>query len=258
MGEVALSEARDDCYSQFPGRFRSSAYLDCSVDNGTGADAHGQTNHPKFRSHIFCIVREDRHHFVNYIKVKDLGDKSRSHSLNAMRTLIVSSDASLGLSNKHLLAWLDSDNLKLWFERRHAILLTPLDELADTANGTPSAYARHKDIDLAVSVAPDFRSGSLSMNLRIGFVFELLQHESISIQSLDDLLGLGQSTRHGSLLGREDHFTSKGEQHHASLHAHCLGHGQDAPVAALTGNECQCDSGIARSRFDKHGLARGD
>ena len=147
--------------------------------------------------------------FINHVQIKDLWNQTSAHSLNSVGTLIVSSNSSLGFGDQHLLAWLDSYNLEIGFERGHTILLAALDALANTRNCATCSNTGHKDVDLAVGISPNLRPCGLSVDLGVGFVLKLLQHEPIAIQPINDFLGLRQCPRHGSLLGREDDLTSQ-------------------------------------------------
>ena len=196
--------------------------------------------------------------FINHVQIKDLGDQTSAHSLNPMGPLIVSSDSSFGFGDQHLLTWLYSYHFKIRFERGDTIFLAALDVLANTRNSAPSSNTGHKDVDLAVGVSPNLRPCGLSVDLGVGFVLKLLQHEPIAIQSINDFLGLRQRSRHGSLLGREDDLTSQRQQHHAPFHTHGLGHGQDAPVTTFTSNEGKSNPGVTTRGLDQNRLPRRD
>lgn len=94
------------------------------------------------------------------------------------------------------------------------------------------------------------------MNLGVSWVLKLLQHVPLSIQTSNDLMGLGNGTCHGLFLGRQDNLSSKGHEHHTTLHTHGLWHGQDALVTTLTSNERESNTSVSGSRLCKSGEMR--
>mmetsp|Transcript_2737 Transcript_2737/g.4122 ORF Transcript_2737/g.4122 Transcript_2737/m.4122 type:complete len:202 (-) Transcript_2737:170-775(-) len=175
-----------------------------------------------------------------------------------MRSLWANFLTSFGLRNQHLFHRLHRNNFHLRFQGRTSMLFRTLDVLTDTCHCTPRTTATHKNINLTICIPPNLRSRRLPMDLRIGRIFKLLQHITITIQLLDNFLRLRESPRYGRLLGGQHNLRTKGHEHNTTFETHTLRHSEDAPVPTLTCDECEGNSSVSGCRFDKDCLAGGD
>ena len=135
--------------------------------------------------------------------------------------------------------------------------LAALQRLADAADGAAGADAGDDDVHLAIGVVPDFFGGAAAMDVRIGRIFELLRDDGIGIFRRQ-LMGAGDGALHARGGGRQFDLRTQDHQHLAPFQRHAFRHHQDQAIAFGGGDEGQRDAGVARSRLDQRGLARGD
>ncbi len=121
--------------------------------------------------------------------------------------------------------------------------------MADAGDRTAGADARDDDVDGAIGIVPDFFGRRNLVNIRIGFVFELLRHDRAR-RFINQLLGAIDGAAHALFRRRELEFRPQQDQHLAALDRHRFRHDQDQLVALGCGDERQGDAGIARGRFD--------
>ncbi len=106
----------------------------------------------------------------------------------------------------------------------------------------------------SVSV-PDLRAGRRLVDRRVGRVLELAhRHVAVRLGGVQ-LLGPGDRARHAERPRRQHQLGAEGDQDLAPLHAHRLGHGQHAVVAARGGGEGERDAGVAAGGLEDR-LAR--
>ena len=117
-------------------------------------------------------------------------------------------------------------------------------------NRSAGTNTRHKNIDFAVGIVPDFRAGSLFMDSRVGRVFELLQQDIFWVGN-GDLLGLGDRTTHAFAALGQYQCGTESDQQFAPFDAHGFRHGQGERNAARSGDKSQRNAGVAAGRFDK-------
>ena len=138
-----------------------------------------------------------------------------------------------------------------------------LQDLADAGDGSAGADAGDEDVHLAVGVGPDFLGRGGAVDLRVGFVGELLGPDGV-LRVGHDLLGLLHGAAHAfGARGQHDLRTER-TQHDTAFRGHGLGHGQDDLVAAGGTHHGQGDAGVAGGSFDdgsagleRAGLLRG-
>ncbi len=91
------------------------------------------------------------------------------------------------------------------------------------------------------------------MNLRVGWIVELLQHDVAHIRG-QDFLRLADRPAHPFGARRQDQLGAKGLQQLAPLQAHGVGHHQQAVIAFGRSHQRQADAGVAAGRLHQNGV----
>ena len=115
------------------------------------------------------------------------------------------------------------------------------------------AHAGHKDIHIAVRVAPNFFGSGLAVDFRVGRIVELARHEVGFGMVFHKFFGFGNRAVH-AFGGRGEHqFRTVCAQQHFALFTHAFRHGDDQFVAFGRAHHCQADARVARSGFHNGG-----
>ena len=149
--------------------------------------------------------------------------------------------ARLALGQNRRGCWLNCDDL----DRR----ILRLQILADAGDRTARADTCDKDIDLAVGILPDLRTGGLAVCLRICRIDKLSRDKAVR-DLLRQLIRLGDGTLHSLGAFRQHQLRAICLHQLTALDAHRLRHDDDDAVSARGGDGCQTDTGVARGRLD--------
>ena len=216
------------------------ATLQSRDDRRAGRDADEQSFFQrKPARHGDRFVVGDSDDFVDVVAAQNAGNESGADALNLVRRWLS--------AGKHgTVGRLDGDRFERWLLR--------LDVLADASDGSAGADSGNQNVNAPVSVVPNLGAGGFEMNLGIRRIVELLQHVAVGIAG-ENFFRLENRARHATRAGREHDLRAEGEQQHATLQAHGVGHDQNQLVALHRGDERQSDSGVAAGRFDQHRFA---
>src|SRR5206468_6444524 len=132
-----------------------------------------------------------------------------------------------------------------------------LQHLSDAGNRAAGADARHNRVDLAAGVAPDLFGRRLAMNLRVGWIVELLRAPSAGGLGRDlfgDAQRLGKSLRPW----RQNELGAEGLEQLAALDGKRVGHDEDALVTFRRRHEREADAGVSARPIDDRAQPRLD
>mmetsp|Transcript_21715 Transcript_21715/g.32955 ORF Transcript_21715/g.32955 Transcript_21715/m.32955 type:complete len:218 (+) Transcript_21715:421-1074(+) len=182
-------------------------------------------------------------------------NESGTHTLNLVGPLLTNFFPALGCCQEHLFLWFYCHCNEVGFQRRETKFFTSLDELRNTSHCTSRSYSTDKNINSPVRVCPNFWACSFAMDFRIGWIFELLQHDGIVSYFTNDFFSLGKGTRNCCFFGCKYNFASQSQQHHATFHTHGFWHGQNATVPTFSCDKGQSNSSISASWFHQNGFS---
>ena len=126
--------------------------------------------------------------------------------------------------------------------------LVLLDEPRNTGDGAAGSDAGDENIDFAVGVVPDFRSGCLEVNFRVGGILKLLRH--VEVWVFGNFGRLVDRPLHAIGSRREDQRCTERTQHQPSFARHGVGHGERERVTASGANIRQRNARVAAGRLD--------
>ena len=124
-----------------------------------------------------------------------------------------------------------------------------LQVLAGAGNGAAGANASNKDINLALGLLPDFRTGGVIMHLRVGRIDELTQNHCV-LDGLFQFLRLCNRALHAGGTGCQNDFCAISSNQLAALNGHGFRHGQDDMIALCGTNGSQTNARVAGGRLD--------
>ena len=126
------------------------------------------------------------------------------------------------------------------------------DHFGDAGQGAAGADADDRRVDTALGIVPDFLGRGEAVNLGIGRVYELLQHDRAG-GLFDQFLGPLHGPPHAQFDRGEFCFGAQQVEHLPALIGHASRHRQDQPVSLGGADESQGNPGIARGRLDQGG-----
>ena len=127
-----------------------------------------------------------------------------------------------------------------------------MQDLGAPGQGAAGADPGDDGVDPPTSVDPDFLGRGVAVNLGIGRVGELLQHDRAG-GLFDQFLGPLYGPPHAQLGRGEFYFGAQQLEHLAALLGHAFRHRQDQPVSLGGADESQRNPGVARGRLDQGG-----
>src|SRR5262249_23099184 len=241
--EVALAGRGEDGDDELASILGASGDLGGGPGSGAAADADEQ---PFFAGQaagdLDGVVVRDLQDVVYQCGLQHGGDEARADALNL-------GGASLATGEHGGGGRLDSDGAE--------VRLARLKDLGDAGKGATSADTRDEHVYLAVGIAPQLLGGGGTVDSGIGWILELLRNPGARRLG-GDLLGAGNGARHALCGGSQHHLGAQPAQHHAALHAHGLGHDEDAAVATGCRDPRQADASVAAGRLDDGRVVRED
>eukprot|EP00128_Syssomonas_multiformis_P009023 Colp12_sorted_trinity150504_noHs@36007 len=243
-GEVALAEGGDDHDDVLSGVLRPAAHLDGGSDGCTGGDAHedallgGQGSGGGDGG-----VGVDLDDAVDEGGVAVLRDEAGADALD-----LVGTGRAAGQHRR--LGGLHRNQLQI------GVLGTK--ELRGSGGRAAGANTTDEDVNLALGLVPDLGAGGLSVGLGVVGVVELLKHEALAIQLVQNLLSLLDGARHALLARRENQLGTEGLQHDTSLKGESAGHDHNQLVTASSSHHRQSDASVATGRLHKSGHTRNN
>ena len=129
------------------------------------------------------------------------------------------------------------------------VRILALEILAGAGNSAAGAYARNKDVNIAVGILPDLRAGGRLVHSRVCRVYELTRDKAVR-QLLRKLVRLRDRALHALCALGQHKLCTVSLHQLAALHAHGLRHYDDDAVAACGCNTRQTDAGVAGGRLD--------
>ena len=127
-----------------------------------------------------------------------------------------------------------------------------LQVFAGARDGAAGADAGNEDVDRAVGVFEDLRTGGGFMDGGVRRVDELTGDEAAG-DLRRQLIRFGDGALHALRAFGQDDLRTVGFQDVAALHAHGLGHREDGPVALGSRDGSEADAGVAGGRLDNDG-----
>ena len=127
-----------------------------------------------------------------------------------------------------------------------------LQVFAGARDGAAGADAGDEDIDRAVRVFPDLRTGGGFMDGGVRRVDELAGDEAAG-DLRRQLIRFGDGTLHALGAFGQDDLRAVGFEDVAALDAHGLGHREDGFIALGSRDGCEADAGVAGGRLDNDG-----
>ena len=167
--------------------------------------------------------------FVINFGVQSFRHKACANALNLMRS-------GNALRQHRRTGRLYSNNLNIGILR--------LQVFAYTGNSTACTNASNKDVNLAFSILPDFRTGRRSMRCRISRISELARDKAVR-RAFSKLLCFSNRALHALRTIGQHQLCAIGLQQVAAFNAHRFRHGQNNFVATRSSYRCQTDTGVA-------------
>ena len=119
------------------------------------------------------------------------------------------------------------------------------------------SHACHEIVDFAIRVAPQFLSGRLGVDRRVGWIVKLSEH--VRIRGLSkQALSLGNGTFHALGTFCQYQFGPVNAQQGAAFLGHGFWHGQNEAISTGGSNESEPNARVATGGFDEGRFARGD
>src|SRR5690606_36078443 len=167
--QIALTRVRQDHDNGAPVHFRALSQTHRSCHGGTtGNSAEDAFFAHEAQGHVLGLFVIHQLDPVNQRQVQVLWYETGADTLDLMWAGFdlflgqrLSDDRRTGRLDRH------TDDL---------LALGLFDVARDTGQGAAGSHARNQHIDAAIRVVPDFRTGSLLVNSRVGWVLELLRH----------------------------------------------------------------------------------
>mmetsp|Transcript_5050 Transcript_5050/g.14122 ORF Transcript_5050/g.14122 Transcript_5050/m.14122 type:complete len:211 (+) Transcript_5050:431-1063(+) len=210
MRKVSFPKARNDADGHFACVFVLLQHLARSSHDGTGADSHGQSNHPQIVTHARGPVGMNGYYLVDHGQVQILGNQAGSHALNFVRTLRSLFFTAHGFGNQHLFHGFYRHNVQIWLEGWAIKFGLALDVLRNARHRAARAHTADQNVELTVRVVPNFGPRRFAVDLGVGRVFKLLQHVALTVERVDNFVRLGQCSGDRGFLGCQDHFAAQG------------------------------------------------
>src|SRR3990167_6390184 len=183
--------------------------------------------------HAECFITGNLKHFINHVLIIDTGHKSRSDSLNFVRSRVASGqDRRLFRLNSYVLY----------------VIEMFLKRLTGSAYSTARSDACYKIMQLfTLKILDYFRAGCFTMNLRIGRIVKLLGLEIAFL--LNKLFRFFNGSFHAFWAFGQDDLCPKISEKGAPFETHCLRHCKYSLVPSDCSYHYQCNPCVTGCRL---------